>query len=84
MAGSLRRMLGLFVFFYILMHFLTWLILDQGLYWSGILSDVAKRPFITIGFLGVAAAHSARGHINQRHDASTRPALENAAPARLC
>ena len=47
----LRRMLGLFAFFYVLMHFLTWLILDQGLYWQGILPDIAKRPFITIGFL---------------------------------
>ncbi len=46
----LRRMLGLFGFFYVLMHFLTWLILDQDLYWPGILTDVAKRPFITIGF----------------------------------
>ncbi|HEY4365850.1 MAG TPA: protein-methionine-sulfoxide reductase heme-binding subunit MsrQ [Steroidobacteraceae bacterium] len=49
----LRRMLGLFAFFYVLMHFLTWLILDQGLYWSGILADIAKRPFITIGFLAL-------------------------------
>ena len=47
----LRRMLGLFAFFYVMMHFLTWLILDQGLYWPGILPDIAKRPFITIGFL---------------------------------
>jgi sulfoxide reductase heme-binding subunit YedZ len=47
---QLRRMLGLYAFFYVLMHFLTWLILDQGLYWSGILADIAKRPFITIGF----------------------------------
>jgi methionine sulfoxide reductase heme-binding subunit len=47
---QLRRMLGLFAFFYVLMHFLTWLIIDQGLYWSGILEDIAKRPFITIGF----------------------------------
>lgn len=47
---QLRRMLGLFAFFYVLMHFLTWLLLDQGLYWSGILEDIAKRPFITIGF----------------------------------
>lgn len=47
---QLRRMLGVFAFFYVLLHFLTWLILDQGLYWSGILQDVAKRPFITIGF----------------------------------
>lgn len=48
---SLRRMLGLFAFAYVLLHFLTWLILDQGLYWSGVLEDIAKRPFITIGFL---------------------------------
>lgn len=47
---QLRRMLGLYAFFYVLMHFLTWLILDQGLYWQGILVDIAKRPFITIGF----------------------------------
>lgn len=49
---QLRRMLGLFAFFYVSLHFLTWLLLDQGLYWSVILEDVAKRPFITIGFLG--------------------------------
>jgi sulfoxide reductase heme-binding subunit YedZ len=47
---QLRRMLGLYAFFYVLMHFLTWLILDQGLYWSGILKDIGERPFITIGF----------------------------------
>jgi sulfoxide reductase heme-binding subunit YedZ len=46
----LRRMLGVFAFTYVLLHFLTWLILDQGLYWPGILPDIAKRPFITIGF----------------------------------
>jgi len=47
---SLRRMLGVYAFFYVLLHFLTWLILDQSLYWPGILSDIGKRPFITIGF----------------------------------
>jgi sulfoxide reductase heme-binding subunit YedZ len=46
----LRRMLGLFAFFYVLLHFLVWLIIDQELYWSGILTDIAKRPFITLGF----------------------------------
>jgi sulfoxide reductase heme-binding subunit YedZ len=46
----LRRMLGLYGFFYVLLHFLTWLFLDQGLFWPGILKDVTKRPFITIGF----------------------------------
>jgi methionine sulfoxide reductase heme-binding subunit len=50
---SLRRMLGLFAFTYVLLHFLTWLVLDQGLYWSGVLADIAKRPFITLGFLAL-------------------------------
>jgi sulfoxide reductase heme-binding subunit YedZ len=45
-----RRMLGLFTFFYVLMHFLTWLVLDQGLLISAIAEDIVKRPFITIGF----------------------------------
>lgn len=45
-----RRMLGLFAFFYVLLHFLTWLILDQGLLMSAIIEDIAKRPFITLGF----------------------------------
>ena len=45
-----RRMFGLFTFFYALMHFLTWLILDQGLRLSAILEDLVERPFITIGF----------------------------------
>ena len=45
-----RRMLGLFAFFYVLMHFLTWLFLDQGLLLSAITEDIVKRPFITIGF----------------------------------
>jgi sulfoxide reductase heme-binding subunit YedZ len=45
-----RRMLGLFTFFYILMHFLTWFLLDQGMLMSAILEDIAERPFITIGF----------------------------------
>jgi sulfoxide reductase heme-binding subunit YedZ len=48
---AFRRMLGLFAFFYVTMHFLTWLWLDQEFYWSGILVDIGKRPFITIGFL---------------------------------
>ncbi len=45
-----RRMLGLFAFFYVLMHFLTWLILDQGLLMSAILEDIVERSFITLGF----------------------------------
>jgi sulfoxide reductase heme-binding subunit YedZ len=45
-----RRMLGLFAFFYVLMHFLTWLILDQELLLAAIGEDIFERPFITIGF----------------------------------
>jgi len=45
-----RRMLGLFAFFYIMMPFLTWLILDQSLLLSAIKEDIFERPFITIGF----------------------------------
>ena len=45
-----RRMLGLYAFLYVVMHFLTWLVLDQGMLMSAILEDIAIRPFITIGF----------------------------------
>ena len=45
-----RRMLGLFAFFYVFMHFLTWLVLDQEMLWSAIAEDIFERPFITIGF----------------------------------
>jgi sulfoxide reductase heme-binding subunit YedZ len=48
-----RRIFGLFTFFYVLMHFLTWLILDQSLLLSAIIEDVTERPFITIGFAGL-------------------------------
>jgi len=47
---SLRRMLGLFSFAYITLHFLIYLLLDRELYWDEILPDIAKRPYITIGF----------------------------------
>ena len=45
-----RRLFGLYTFFYALMHFLTWLILDQGVLLSAIVEDLVERPFITIGF----------------------------------
>lgn len=51
--GRFRRMLGLFGFFYVLLHFLVWLILDQSLLMSAILEDIVKRPFITIGMLAL-------------------------------
>ena len=60
-------MLGLFAFFYAALHFTTWLVLDQffvwqyilpeagpdqAVTWELILSDIAKRPYITVGFTG--------------------------------
>ena len=49
---NLRRMIGLFAFFYICVHFAIYLVLDQFFDWHTILKDVAKRPYITIGFTG--------------------------------
>lgn len=46
----LRRMLGLFAFFYVCLHFVTYIWLDQFFDWHSMLKDIAKRPFITVGF----------------------------------
>ncbi len=46
-----RRMTGLFVFFYAVLHMLLYLWLDQFFDWSEIGKDIMKRPFITIGFI---------------------------------
>ncbi|HYE36420.1 protein-methionine-sulfoxide reductase heme-binding subunit MsrQ [Methylocaldum sp.] len=48
--GRFRRMLGLFAFFYGCLHFFTYLVLDQFFDWPGIVKDIAKRPYITVGF----------------------------------
>lgn len=47
---KLRRMSGLFAFFYALLHFITYIWLDQFFDLHDIYKDVIKRPFITIGF----------------------------------
>ncbi len=49
----IRRELGLFAFFYASLHFLTYLVLDQAFDWPVIIEDIAKRPFITVGFLAL-------------------------------
>lgn len=46
----LRRMLGLYAFFYALLHFLTYFIVDQFFDLHAIAHDIVKRPFITVGF----------------------------------
>ena len=47
----LRRMLGLFAFFYATLHFGAWFILDQGLSLGLMMEDVIERPYITVGFI---------------------------------
>ena len=46
----LRRMLGLFAFFYACLHFTTYIWLDQFFDLASIGKDIVKRPFITVGF----------------------------------
>jgi methionine sulfoxide reductase heme-binding subunit len=46
----LRRMLGLFTFFYAALHFTAFLWFDHAFDWAEMWADVIKRPFITIGF----------------------------------
>jgi len=47
---KLRRMMGLYAFFYALLHFTTFLWFDHFFDVQEMLKDVAKRPFITVGF----------------------------------
>jgi sulfoxide reductase heme-binding subunit YedZ len=49
-AVKFRRMLGLFAFFYACLHFTTYIWLDQFFDFRGMIKDIAKRPFITVGF----------------------------------
>lgn len=47
---GLRRTLGLFAFTYLALHFANWLVLDRWFDGSAILADIAKRPYVTVGF----------------------------------
>jgi methionine sulfoxide reductase heme-binding subunit len=49
-----RRMLGLFAFFYVCLHFLTWFVLDKFFSLSEMWADIVKRRYITVGMLGFA------------------------------
>lgn len=46
-----RRMLGLYAFFYVLLHFTTYIWLDRFFVFDEIGKDIAKRPYITVGFI---------------------------------
>lgn len=47
-----RRMLGLFAFFYVLLHLTVYIVLDQAGQIGALWQDILKRPYITIGMLG--------------------------------
>ena len=49
-AVRFRRMLGLFAFFYVTVHLSIYLVVDLGGFWSQLLTEIAKRPYITVGF----------------------------------
>lgn len=48
-----RRTLGLFAFGYVMLHWLTYALLDVQLDWGDLLKDLAKRPYIMIGMAGL-------------------------------
>lgn len=50
---TLRRLLGLFAFFYACLHFSVWIVLDHFFAWEAMLADVLKRPYITVGVLAL-------------------------------
>ena len=50
---NIRRMIGLTAFYYVLCHFLTYIVLDHFFNWQFILKDIVKRPFISLGFINL-------------------------------
>jgi methionine sulfoxide reductase heme-binding subunit len=50
--ARMRRMLGLFVYFYVVLHLLSYSWFDMGFDVADIAKDIAKRPFILVGFSG--------------------------------
>ncbi len=47
---KLRKMLGLYAFFYVCLHFTIYLWFDHFFDWARIWQDIAKRPYVTVGF----------------------------------
>lgn len=45
-----RRLLGLFAFFYTILHFMTYMVLDHFFDFQAIVKDIIKRPYVTAGF----------------------------------
>ncbi len=67
---SVRRLLGLFAFFYACLHFTVWVAIDHFFDWSQMIADVVKRPYITVGMAALTllvplAATSTAGMIKR-------------------
>jgi sulfoxide reductase heme-binding subunit YedZ len=67
---TLRRLLGLFAFFYAVLHFSVWIVLDHFFDWRTMGDDIVKRPWITVGFAALVlliplAATSTTGMIKR-------------------
>ena len=67
---TLRRLLGLFAFFYAALHFSVWIFLDHFFNWGQMAADIVKRPYITVGMLALTgliplAATSTTGMIRR-------------------
>src|SRR5260221_10454633 len=50
---ALRRLLGLFAFAYVCLHFSVWIVLDFFFDWPRMWADIVKRPYITLGMLAL-------------------------------
>ena len=50
---NIRRLIGLTAFYYVVCHFLTYIVLDHFFNWKFILKDIVKRPFISLGFINL-------------------------------
>ncbi len=51
---TLRRLIGLFACCYVTLHFLVWIVVDHFFAWREMGADIAKRPYITVGFSAFA------------------------------
>jgi sulfoxide reductase heme-binding subunit YedZ len=50
---NFRRLLGLFAFFYASLHFSVWIVVDHFFDWREMITDIVKRPYITVGMLAL-------------------------------
>ncbi len=78
-----RRMLGLYAFFYATLHLSAYLVLDLRGYWAQIFEEIAKRPYITVGFTAWLLLVPLAAHVNHCRDPQAGPQLDTPAPPDL-